>query len=119
MITAFNTYSETRLYFPCPNCKKNNELGLLAFLSAVNRHKEIWCVHCQVDYYIELNCLTRDAYPAPRSAANKINCSSIKSHGRHSLAPFDIPLDASSYIPKGRCFWCGSPAQYKSLPNTV
>lgn len=37
-----------------------------------------------------------------------------KKSGRHSPCEFDVPLDTHSYIPKGRCFYCGSPAQYKT-----
>jgi hypothetical protein len=37
----------------------------------------------------------------------------------HTRVEFDVPLDAYSYLPKGRCLWCGSPAQYVNLPNNA
>jgi len=87
MITAFNTYSETRLYFPCPNCGKNAELGLLAFISAINRHKEIWCIHCQADFYIELNCLTRAAEHR-NEAEGEQTCPSCSGVGHYLVGLF-------------------------------
>ena len=61
MITAFNTFSETKLYIPCPNCRTPYEIGLPAFVVAINQESLHQCVDCKETFMLELRCLTRDA----------------------------------------------------------
>lgn len=98
IITGFNTSSETKFYLACPKCGKKNEFGVLKFLDAINRHKEITCVVCNNEFYVELNCSIRDAelhvHPTEAGGAIEWVCENCKP---------DINLNLSN------CVICGTP----------
>src|SRR3990172_12987442 len=59
IISAFNSYSATKIYLPCPYCGKQHELSLPAFIVAINGMSDVKCVHCNKDFMIMLICLRR------------------------------------------------------------
>ncbi len=59
--SAYNTYSDTMLYLPCPNCSKMHEINLPAFVVAINHGSQLMCVDCKCNFLVKLTCLRRVA----------------------------------------------------------
>ena len=54
MITGFDTYSETKLYMPCPHCEHQIETNLPQFILAMNGRKKIICAACTREYELKV-----------------------------------------------------------------
>jgi len=64
MITGFDTYSETKLYIPCPHCEHQIETNLPQFILAMNGLKKIICAACTREYELKVELLdTRNTTP--------------------------------------------------------
>ena len=54
-LSAYNTSSDTMFYITCPKCSVPYEVGLAAFVAAVNHTRGFRCAACDCRFLVTIN----------------------------------------------------------------